>query len=236
MGLVAIDLSFDDATFSGQVPLFPLPGAVLLPGGVLPLHIFEQRYREMVEAALASERLIGMALLKPGYEANYEGNPAIEEHTCVGRIAMEQRLEDGRYNLVLAGLRRARIVSEDQSRSFRVATVQLAPDLVIPAEEERAQALTLLPFFRALPAALTRDTSRFGVALRLLEGEVPGTLALGTVVDLCADTLRLDVEDRKRLLETTDVQERIIVLNRSLRRIGNRLVDPAERLPPWTKN
>ena len=63
-----MELHLDPTSFSGSVPLFPLPGTVLLPGGLLPLHVFEERYREMLRDALAGERLIGMAFLLPGYE------------------------------------------------------------------------------------------------------------------------------------------------------------------------
>ena len=137
---MGIDLSFDEATFSGQVPLFPLPGSVLLPGGLLPLHVFEPRYRAMVADSLAGERLIGMSLLKPGYEEDYDGCPAIEDWTCVGRIVLEEQLPDGRYNMVLAGLRRAQILDEDRSRAYRVARVALPADVPLTSAEERSRA------------------------------------------------------------------------------------------------
>ena len=69
-----------------SIPLFPLPTVVLFPNVLLPLHIFEPRYRQMVEAALGGDRMIGMVLLKPGYEADYEGSPAIYRTGCAGLI------------------------------------------------------------------------------------------------------------------------------------------------------
>src|SRR5205085_1976564 len=93
--------------FSGMARLFPLPNVVLFPQVVQPLHIFEPRYREMTADALADDRLIAMALLQPGWEADYEGRPPIHPICCLGRIFAEKHLPDGRYNLLLRGLTRA---------------------------------------------------------------------------------------------------------------------------------
>lgn len=95
-----------------RVPLFPLPNVVLLPHATLPLHIFEERYKSMMQQALSGQRLIAMALLKPGWEKNYYGRAAIEPVVCVGRILSHERLADGNYNLLLHGAVRARIGRE----------------------------------------------------------------------------------------------------------------------------
>src|SRR5690349_14195750 len=105
------------------IPIFPLPNVVLFPNVFLPLHIFEPRYREMVHDALDGDRLIGMSLLQPGFEANYEGRPAVYAIGCAGVITHSERLSDGRYNIVLRGLERFRIESEDTTRSYRLAHV-----------------------------------------------------------------------------------------------------------------
>ncbi len=85
------------------VPLFPLPNVVLFPRAVLPLHVFEQRYREMTTDALKGDRLIAMALLRPGWEQNYYSRPAIEPVVCVGQILTHEKLADGKYNFLLQG-------------------------------------------------------------------------------------------------------------------------------------
>src|SRR6187401_894355 len=103
--------------------LFPLPNAVLFPNVFLPLHVFEPRYREMVADAVASDRLIGMALLRPGWERDYEGRPPVYPIGCSGVITHVERLPDGRYNIVLRGLERFRIVSEDDEKTYRRATI-----------------------------------------------------------------------------------------------------------------
>ena len=91
------------------IPLFPLPNVVLFPNVFLPLHIFEERYREMVADALAGDRIIGMVLLRPGWEEDYEGRPPIYPVGCAGLITHAERLGDGRYNIVLQGLEKFRV-------------------------------------------------------------------------------------------------------------------------------
>jgi hypothetical protein len=107
-----------------QIPLFPLPNVVLFPGVYLPLHIFEPRYRAMVVDTLEGDRLIGMVLLRPGYEEDYEGRPAVFDVGCAGVITHHERLQDGRFNIVLQGTERFRIQDEDHSRPYRIGHVE----------------------------------------------------------------------------------------------------------------
>src|SRR5437762_11771699 len=93
----------DEPVDLSAVALFPLPGVVLFPRAVLPLHIFEDRYRAMMADALAGGRLIAVALLKPGWEKTYYGRPEIEPVVCVGQILSHEKLADGKYNLLLQG-------------------------------------------------------------------------------------------------------------------------------------
>lgn len=221
-----MDLSFDVDAFSGHVPLFPLPGTVLLPGALLPLHLFEPRYRDMVAHALQGERLIAMALLRPGFEDDYAGNPPIEEHVCVGRILLEEPLADGRWNILLVGLRRARVLDEDRSRSFRLARVEVLEDP--PLDDEEPEALALRDLLARVPRELVRDESRRELVVHLL-GQVaqPGeAVGIGTLLDLSADLLHLGVQDRQRLLVAHDVVER----GRRLREVVEARVKELEAL------
>src|SRR3979411_585537 len=118
---------------SDLLPLFPLPNVVLFPNVFLPLHIFEPRYREMVADAVASDRMIGMVLLRPGWERDYEGRPPAYPGGCSGVRPPGQRLFGGRYNLVLRGLERFRIVDEDNDRSYRRATIEPLPERPLDA-------------------------------------------------------------------------------------------------------
>lgn len=111
------------------ISLFPLPSTVLFPQTLLPLHIFEPRYREMVRASLEDKRWIGMVLLQPGWENNYFENPPVEITGGAGEIHQWDLLEDGKYNIVLRGTSRFRIVRTIEGKSFRQAEVQLLKDI-----------------------------------------------------------------------------------------------------------
>jgi Lon protease-like protein len=111
-----------------EIPLFPLPNVVLFPAALLPLHVFEPRYRAMVADALDSERLIGMVMLRLGWEPDYEGTPAVYRIGCAGFITHAEQLPDGRFNIMLRGLEKFRIVEErfarDGSQRYRMARIE----------------------------------------------------------------------------------------------------------------
>ena len=118
--------------FSGEnpvIPLFPLPTTVFYPNTSLPLHIFEPRYRNMVEDALNGKGEIGMILLKPGWESDYQGTPEIMTTGCVGKIERHSKLPEGKYNILLSGLYRFRILNEIGGKVYRQAEVEFLKDL-----------------------------------------------------------------------------------------------------------
>lgn len=106
------------------IPLFPLPNVVFFPKTFLPLHIFEPRYRAMVRDASAGDQLIGMVLLKDRWERDDEEAPPTQTVGCMGKIVALDPLEDGRYNLILFGLRRFAIESEVLVKPYREAQVR----------------------------------------------------------------------------------------------------------------
>src|SRR6187399_2949882 len=104
--------SLDDVDSAAEieaVPLFPLPNVVLFPRAVLPLHIFEERYKVMTASAIRGDRQVAMALLQPGWERDYYHRPAIESVVCIGTILTHEKLPDGKYNFLLQGHTRARV-------------------------------------------------------------------------------------------------------------------------------
>ncbi|HNP61634.1 MAG TPA: LON peptidase substrate-binding domain-containing protein, partial [Nitrospirales bacterium] len=105
------------------VPIFPLPTTVFFPETYLPLHIFEPRYREMVRQTSAQGDCIGMALLKEGWEDEYEESPPIYPIGCVGRIISSHKLPDGRFNIVLQGLQRCTFEEQEVSTPYRQAQI-----------------------------------------------------------------------------------------------------------------
>ena len=118
------------APLPATIPIFPLEITMLFPTVSRPLHIFEPRYREMIADALKGDRIIGMATLKPGYEADYAGRPPVYEIGCAGIITDVEELPGGRFNIVLRGFTRFRITGEDGSRSYRLASVTGLPDVL----------------------------------------------------------------------------------------------------------
>ena len=144
--------TLDPASIPQVIPLFPLPNLVFFPRTYVPLHIFEPRYREMVQATAASHRMVGMVLLKEGWEADYEGTPAIFAMGCVGRMMNVQRLSDGRLNILLQGLRRFEIQHEVGAESYRQGRIVLKdlsqPDAALPAEIRREIVKVVAGFIR----------------------------------------------------------------------------------------
>ena len=196
--------------FDGVVRLFPLPNFVMMPHVLKGFHIFEPRYRELVDHALAKDKLIGLVLPKEGWEKDYEANFAIHSVGCLTAIQEHERLEDGRFNLVLRGLCRVRLEHEMlTSTLYRQAKVMLLPDAVGGRRRRAAAELeeAVLPW---LPCE-GEGRDQF---LKLLESSAP----LGTIVDVVSFALPLPADWKQELLETLDVAERVQHLAKLLRR------------------
>jgi Lon protease-like protein len=186
---------------SVDVPIFPLPNAQMFPQALLPLHVFEPRYREMVRDAMAGERLIGVALLEPGYEEDYAGRPPVRTVLGVGRIIAHEPLPDGRSNILLRGEYRARIVRElEPQQAYRMVRLEVIEDLVPPNG-----ALEVRDTLMAVADQLSVRLPSGGETLRTLVRSVTGT---GALADVLAAALITDSETRQRLLETPDVVAR----------------------------
>ena len=181
-----------------SIPLFPLPNVVLFPNVFLPLHIFEPRYRAMVAHALQEDRIIGMTLLRPGYEANYEGCPAIYPIGCAGVITHSQSLGDGRYDIVLRGMQKFRIRSEDHSRPYRIGHVEGISEMVPPDE-----AVPLRHQRQRLEAVLAAAIERVRA-----EPKFPPSVPDEDLVNALAQYLDLDVLEHQALLECDGVLAR----------------------------
>jgi uncharacterized protein len=173
------------------IPIFPLPNAVLFPNVFLPLHIFEPRYREMVADALEGDRIIGMVLLRPGWEADYEGRPPIYPIGCAGLVTNAERLPDGRFNIVLRGMEKFRVVDEEGSRSYRIARIDSIAEG--PRADERAE---LLSARRRLEALLVPQPSGRGA-----EPRFPPSMPDEDLVNALAQYLELEPVEKQALLE-----------------------------------
>jgi hypothetical protein len=180
------------------LPIFPLPNVVLFPNVFLPLHIFEPRYVEMVADALEGDRIIGMVLLRPGYEADYEGRPPVYPIGCAGVISHAEPHPDGRYNIVLRGLEKFRIHGEDTSRSYRLAQVQTIMESL--AEGDRA---VMRLERRRLESLLVPQPSGRGV-----DPKVPPSMSDEELVNALAQYLELEPLEKQALLERNGVVDR----------------------------
>jgi len=187
--------------FSGIAPLFPLPNLVVFPRVVQPLHIFEPRYREMVADAIEGNRLIAMALIAQGQTIS--GIPSLFPHICLGKITSEERLEDGRFNLLLQGLSRARILEElPPDKAYRVARIQLLPDVVSPGNE-----IAELNFREELLTRLGEIIVKRGDP-QMLETIRQEQIPLGVLTDVLAYSASLHPLEAQNLLGETSVFER----------------------------
>ena len=207
--------------FTSLARLFPLPNLVLFPHVIQPLHIFEPRYRQMARDALAGDRLITLVLLQPGWETSYEGRPPLHEVACVGRIIAEQALDDGRFNLLVRGEDRARIIQEvETDKPYRSARMDLLQDVAM-SNAEREQSLRQELTAHA-PAAFTAA----GALLEQLEKLLQSDLTLGALCDILAFALPLEVEVKQQFLQELDVESRARNLLDRLRPA------PDRRFPP----
>jgi Lon protease-like protein len=180
------------------IPIFPLPNAVLFPNVFLPLHIFEPRYREMVADALAGDRVIGMVLLQPGYQADYEGRPPVYPVGCGGLITHSEILPDGRYNIMLRGIEKFRITGEQSDKPYRVARVEGLPETLTDADR------TLIRQNRnRIEALLAVAVERLGSGPRF-----PPAVPDEDLINALAQYIQLDPIERQALLEREGVASR----------------------------
>jgi Lon protease-like protein len=187
-----------------RLPIFPLPETVLFPNMLLPLHVFEPRYRAMVEHCLAGSRVLAMALLRPGWDAAAEPAPVFGV-VGAGVIVHEERLPDGRFNIALRGVARVEIEAElETDTPYRMVSGRLIED----------------EYPDGGPEALEREVMTLKVCYLRLTAELPGSSDDLTrfvtrakdpslLVDVITAVAIPDVAERQRLLETPSVRERV---------------------------
>ena len=173
------------------IPIFPLPNVVLFPHVFLPLHIFEPRYRAMVADALAGDRLIGMSLLRPGWEGDYEGRPPIYPVGCAGVITHHERLPDGRYNIVLRGIDKFRVIDEEQGRLYRVAQIETLHETILDAQRDEIRAAR-----SRLETLLVPQPQGRGV-----DPKLPPAMSDEDLVNTLAQYMELEPLEKQALLE-----------------------------------
>ncbi|MEA2162110.1 MAG: uncharacterized protein QOK37_237 [Thermoanaerobaculia bacterium] len=189
--------SADETEF--LLPLFPLPNLVFFPQTRLPLHVFEPRYRKLIADVVARDQRFGIVLLRPGWETDYFGAPPVYSCGTMGRIEQTVPLDDGRYNILVNGEARFRIIGEvTRDEPYRTARVVMQPQSESDLAEAYAQRTWLTDlsqqYIRYLPA----------------QGGVPEiqTAGLEALTNALIMSLNLDIAEKQRLLETDDVATR----------------------------
>jgi len=211
-------LSPPDPQALAALPIFPLPNCVLLPGGLLPLHVFEPRYRELTRDCLAGHQLMAIARLRPGYETSYYGRPPVYERCGVGRIICSEELPDGRFALLLRGVARIEIARElPAERSYRLVEARMLAD----ARYDFAEATDHHRRLVQLCDRLAELIDQGGQQLRDLAraSDDPGMCA-----DAVAAALIMDADSRQELLEACDPMVR---LQRTLGHVSHMLCELA---------
>ncbi len=201
------------------IPIFPLPNVVLFPNVFLPLHIFEPRYRQMVDDALRGDRIIGMVLLRPGWEPKYHERPPVYPVGCAGVITHSERLDDGRFNIVLRGMEKFRVMSEDDDRLYRVAYVESVRE---PAPESFRE--EMLGARRRLESLLVPQPVG-----RSESSKMPAAMPDEELVNALAQYMEFEPVEKQALLEREGLLERC----RSLIELLEMKVIVAQH--PWDK-
>ena len=203
--------------------IFPLPAATLLPGAVLPLHVFERRYRDLVRDALAQTKTLAVARLKPGFESDYEGRPPVYDVCGAGRILEHREHRDGRYDILLEGLARVRIVRElPPATLYRVVHGEVIHDSVLDAGVAAALETKIRELWGTLGPELPESLRDLGQVIRGVEGA-------GRLADRLGAVFAGDAELGQALLCEPDPGER-------LRLVAERLQAQVDALEPTPKS
>ena len=194
-----------------RIAIFPLQHVVLFPHVTAPLHLFEPRYRQLAAEAIAGDRRIGMVTVPTEHVPELPGEPPVHPVGCMGRIAQHRRRPDGRYDILLAGERRFRIVSEPttpDARLYRVAEVAWLDDPLPDAASARISEL------RGVVADQVRDLVARSQPQQPDAADhdvLPDTGDAVFVNTLCT-ALAFAPQEKQRLLETDSVVERFELL------------------------
>ncbi len=193
------------------IPIFPIPRVVLLPAEILPLHVFEPRYIEMVHDAIATHRVIGMVDVMPGHESELPGSPPVRPIGCVGFIAAHEELEDGRYLMWLLGLERFHIEQElDVSTSYRQVRVQYQPTPESPKRLAGIRPLRL-ELRTLLPGLVDLDeSSREQFANHMAE------VSDAQLIALASQILEIPSDRKQALLEAGTLSDRFLMVYEDL--------------------
>jgi Lon protease-like protein len=201
-----------------RLPLFPLAQVVLFPQTQVPLHVFEPRYRQMIEDALSSDRRIGMIAVPPEYVGEMAGDPPLYTVGCAGVITSPERLEDGRFRFSLVGSQRFRVHGElprAEGLLYRIAEVELLEDAGPPPDSSRVSKLreTVVDLVGTL---VSRTRPGSAEALEHLTTRL-AALDAGAFTDALCQSLGFGTPEKQGLLEAEGTLQRLEQLSAVLR-------------------
>jgi ATP-dependent Lon protease len=182
------------------LPIFPLPHTVLFPGALLPLHVFEPRYRAMMRDALESHRALAVVLVTDASKLDAHGHPEIARVAGVGTVIDHAELPGGRYNVLLRG--RARVSLEELPFVPPYRRAVARPLTATSGEVATGDLSALVSTAAAFSAVVRERDASFDFRL-------PRDASPALVADLCAHHLVLDARERQAILETLDIAERV---------------------------
>ena len=183
-----------------ELPVFPLPQAVLFPGALMPLHVFEPRYRQMTKDVLDTHGVMAIAHILEGSPPDADGHPAIAVVAGVGVIVESQQLPDGRYNILLEGRARVHLTELPFVPPYRRARGELLEDRHV--EVSTVDHTSLVAIANAFTSFVQARDPNFHFTL-------PPSLPAGKIADLCAHHLILDAKERQKILENLDPAARV---------------------------
>lgn len=210
-------------SFDGHVRLFPLPNLVLFPGVIQALNFFEPRYRQLMADVIDDDQLITIAMVKPDPVNMTMPVPAVFKTVCVGKIMTHAKLENGTYNVMLAGVARAKIVSELASDTpYRQAKVKLVSESSLLQSEEKSLRAKLIQLFKGTRGVESQYDAK---AMDQFNSE---KFEVGQLADLIAYASGISPIAQQRILEIADVRERSTFLITALEKLNEQIASRDE--------
>lgn len=201
-----------------EVPLFPLERTVLLPGEPIPLHIYEERYQRMMESALSQSRLLALGHIHEKGPQRKESDPFIHKIAGLGRIVSDERLSDGRFNIVLLGLKRAKIEEILQEKPFTIVRVRVLPDQIPLVTGQTLSALHAeILYLSKRIVVLKSNQDLLGKDFSISKTFSPGPIELGSLSDFVSSLIPLSAMEKQLILEESNVIQRAEKLSMLLR-------------------
>jgi Lon protease-like protein len=201
-----------------DIPIFPLPNVTFFAQTYLPLHVFEPRYLKMTSNALAGDCLMGVALLKDGWQRDYFGHPSIHKTFGVGKIVDWEHRPHGHYNIMLEGIARVRLIQEYPTKPYRTAHVQVLQEA--PIDRSHGEVSALLREMCEATDRLSELLPQFKQSIAAAWAAHPHPLVTG---NLLTAALVVDPYDRQSILEQDEPLRRLGLVQVQLSNLAHQL-------------